>query len=61
MICKVRQSFMRLIQEHRFLLPPIPHLFLSLKVKERDLEVIAPKNNIKCGNSEKEKFSGHFR
>jgi hypothetical protein len=52
---------MRLIQEHRFLLPPIPHLFLSLKVKERDLEVIAPKNNIKCGNSEKEKFSGHFR
>ena len=27
-----RQAFLRLIRTHRFLLPPIPHLLLRLKV-----------------------------
>jgi hypothetical protein len=37
-------------------LPPL--IFIFLNVKERGLELIAPKNNIKCGKSGKEGFSG---
>jgi hypothetical protein len=30
---EVRQAFLRLIRAHRFLLPPIPHFLLRLKVR----------------------------